>query len=124
MIKTASILPSDVDRNGLLPELSKSLNMIGVYLLYNKQINGYQGFLLSLDNDTNITKVESSNHFAWPMNIIAKYDSGKGSSEKKVLFISGSSAYVDLIGLETQIGNTRVRNKICTKRFIHYFVLT
>ena len=36
-IKTTSILPSDIDRNGLLPELSKNLSMIGVYLLYKKK---------------------------------------------------------------------------------------
>ena len=114
-IKTASILPSEKDRNGLLQELSKNLSTIGVYLLYNKQINGYQGFLLSLDDHMNITKIESSYHFAWLMNIITKYDSGMGSNDKKVLFNSGFATYVDLIGLETQFGNTRVRNKICTK---------
>ena len=35
--KPASILPSDIDGNGLLPELSKTLSTFGVYLLYNKQ---------------------------------------------------------------------------------------
>ena len=98
-----------------MPELSKNLSTIGVYLLYNKQINGYQGFLLSLDDHTNITKIELSYHFAWLMNIITKYDLGMGSNDKKILFNSGFAMYVDLIGLETQIGNTRVRNKICTK---------
>ena len=52
-IKTTSILPSNIDRNGLLSELSKNLSTIGVYLLHNKQINGYH---------VNITKIESSLH--------------------------------------------------------------
>ena len=49
------------------------------------------------------------------MNIITKYDLGKGSNDKKVLF--NDNFAVGLIGLETlQIGNTRgVGNKICTK---------
>ena len=55
-INTASILPSDIDTNCLLPELSKNLTTIGVYLPYNELINGYQGFLLSLDDHMNITK--------------------------------------------------------------------
>ena len=46
-IKTTTVLPSDVDLNGLLPELTKQLSTIGVHLLYNKQINGCQGFALS-----------------------------------------------------------------------------
>ena len=47
-IMTTTILPSDVDPSGLLPDLTKRLSTIGVHLLYNKQINGYQGFALSI----------------------------------------------------------------------------
>ena len=55
------------------------------------------------------------------MNIITKYDLGMGSNDKKVLFNSDFAAYIDLIGLETQTGNTRVRNKICTKTIYPLF---
>ena len=56
------------------------------------------------------------------MNIITKYDLGKGSNDKKVLFSSDFVAYVDLIGLEMRkIGNTRLRNKICTKTIYPLF---
>ena len=52
---------------------------------------------------------------------ITKYDLGMGSNDKKALFNSGFAVDVDLIGLETQIGNTHVRNKICTKTIYPLF---
>ena len=55
------------------------------------------------------------------MNIITKYDLGMGSNDKKVLFNSDFAVYVNLIELETQTSNTRVRNKICTKTIYPLF---
>ena len=115
----------------LLPESSKNLSTIGMNLLYNKQINGYQGFLISLEDYTIITKIESNYHFAWIMNIISKYDLGKTSQDKIILFTSCSTTpyidlvslelYIDLIGLETRSGGTLTRNKVCTKTIYPLF---
>ena len=57
-IKTTTVLPSGVDSNGLWPELTKQLSTIGVHLLYNKQINGYQGFALSFRDYATILRIE------------------------------------------------------------------
>ena len=51
--------------NGLLPRLSSARNSIEVLMLYNKQINGYQGFKVAFNNILNISKIESNYHFAW-----------------------------------------------------------
>ena len=111
-IKTTTVLPSDVDSNGLLPELTKQLSTIGVHLLYNKQINGYQGFMLSFRDYATILRIELNYYFAWMMSIVFKYDLGKGSSDKKVIFDSGVQPNMDLIGL---VGDGGSRNRICTK---------
>ena len=120
--KNVVILPSNIDNNGLLPELSKNLSTIRMNLLYNKQINGYQGFLFSLEDYTNIARIESRYYFAWIMNIIPRYDLGKTSQDKKILSSTapyidptGLEPYIDLIGLETCSGGTLMRNKVCTK---------
>ena len=100
-------------------------------LLYNKQINEYQGFLISLEDYTNIARIELSYYFAWIMNIIPRYNLGKTSQDKKILFNSSITApyidptasvpYIDLIGLEACSGHTRMRNKVCTKTIYPLF---
>ena len=117
-IKTTTILLSDVDSNGLLPELTKQLSAIGVHLLYDKQINGYQGFALSFRDYATISRIELNYYFARLMSIVFKYDLGKGLSDKKVIFDSGVLPNVDLIGL---LGGGGSRNRICTKTIYPLF---
>ena len=52
------------------------------------------------------------------MSIVFKYDFGKGSSDKKVIFYSGVQPNMDLIGL---LGGGGSRNRICTKMIYPLF---
>ena len=53
---------------------------------YDKQFNGYQGFKLAFNDILNISKIESTYHFAWMMGIIHKYNEGKLAQDKLLLF--------------------------------------
>ena len=104
-IKTTTITPEQIDQNGLLPRLSSTLNSIGVSMLYDKQINGYQGFKLAFNDILNISKIESNYYFAWMMDIIHKYDEGKSAQDKLLLFRK-SPPHDILLGLYSPSSST------------------
>ena len=89
--KEANIIPKEIDENGVLPQLTTLLLSLGIHVHHNGQLDGYQGFKLSINNIGNIKNISSNHRFAWFTNIINQYPIGKAPQDEIKLYETTTS---------------------------------
>ena len=102
MSKESTLSPEDINKFGLLPQLSKLFNGIGVTLIYNPQQSGYQGFKLQMNKMKETNKLTTNCHLSWTMGIIHRYPIGKSPGDNCIVY--DKNVGINLLNVDINTG--------------------